>query len=265
MIPGKYELLKKRLKELGSVAVALTGGVNSCFLLKIAVEVLGHNVLAISLNSSIYIDEDLASPTLAVRKLGVLHIAEDFDHFTISGFKQNPSNRCYHCKKAFFSKIKDIAVAKGFSTVIDGSDLDDLREFPSAFKAFKELRIINPFVEVGLNKNEIQLVAKDTGCSCFDVPIQSCLATRFPYGVKITESTLKTVRKAEDFLKHLGFENTRARYNGDAVRIEVAPDDMELILQKKSEIVSGMKKLGFIYVSLDLQGYRLNSAAEALN
>lgn len=262
----KLELLKENMKRMGRLAVAFSGGVDSTFLLKVAHDVLGASVLAVTARSVTFPDREFREAADFVRELGIKHHVLVFDELEVPGFSDNPPDRCYLCKKELFSKIKAFAREQGIDHIADGSNLDDLDDYRPGMKALKELGVISPLKEAGLRKEEIRILSKEMGLPTWNKPGFACLSSRFPYGEKITEEKLDMVNQGEEFLISLGFDLVRVRCHGKIARIEVAVEARSKFFDTAlmDRIYLRFKEIGFTYVCLDLKGYRTGSMNETI-
>lgn len=260
----KFENLKKNLKKMGRVAIAFSGGVDSTFLLKVAFDVLKESAIAVTIVSSNFSKREIHETKCFTKKIGVKHNLVNFEVTDIVDFSKNNINRCYYCKKELFSKVKEFADENKINFVLDGSNADDINDYRPGMKALKEMGVISPLKEVGLTKKEIRNLSKDMNLDTWDKPSFACFASRFPYGTKITKSKLKQIEKAEDIIISLDVKQFRVRYHNKIARIEVLKDDFEKILTYSDKITREFKKLGFNYVTLDIEGYRKGSLNEGM-
>lgn len=264
-IEEKFTRLKLILREMGSVVVAFSGGVDSTFLLKVARDELGPEaVVALTATSPTYPEYEFKESCSLAREFKVRQIVVESNELEIPGFAQNDRRRCFHCKHELFSICRDKARELGFSAILDGSNADDLSDFRPGREAAQELQVRSPLLEVGLDKNEIRYISREMGLSTWHKQPFACLSSRFPYGTEITAERLKQVGNCETFLREKGFRNYRVRYHGETARIEVAPEELPRLLDEtlRMETVEAFKATGFTYVALDLQGYRTGSMNE---
>ena len=264
---GKLDALRSALRDFGSAAVAFSAGVDSTFLLRVAHEVLGDRVMAVTVSAPFVPPHEIEEATALCRELGVKHVVLDAALADIPSFAENPPDRCYHCKKALFGKMLEFARENGLAAVLEGSNLDDDGDYRPGRRAIRELGVCSPLHEAGLTKAEIRALSREMGLQTADKPSFACLASRFPYGERITAEGLDRVGRAEDWLRG-AFPNIgqlRVRCHGGTVaRIEVAPADIPRLAARATDIAAALRALGFTYVSLDLQGYRTGSLNEAL-
>jgi uncharacterized protein len=263
----KLENLKSDLKKMGKVLIAFSGGVDSTFLLKVAKETLADEVIAVIAQSPTYPEEEVESAKEICQGLKVKYQIIETDEFSDDNFIKNPKERCYFCKKELFSKLLQIAKENNIQYVLDGSNYDDKSDFRPGTIAKNELGVRSPLMELGFSKQEIRKYSKELGLPTWGKPSYACLASRIPYGTKITEEILKKVGEGEKFLKSLGFKQLRVRHHGSIARIEVEEKDIPRILEVdlRSQIINKFNKLGYIYVTLDLNGYRSGSMNEVLD
>jgi pyridinium-3,5-biscarboxylic acid mononucleotide sulfurtransferase len=259
--------LKSHIEKLGSLAVAYSGGVDSTFLLKVAHDVLQDRAIAVTARSSTYPEREFKEAAEFTRSAGIKHIIIQSEELDIEGFTNNPPNRCYLCKYELFSKIKEVAKKHGIKSIAEGSNIDDLGDYRPGMQAIKELGIISPLKDAGLSKDAIRKLSKQMGLPTWDKQPFACLASRFPYGEKITREKLAMVDKAEQYLLDFGFKQVRVRHHGDTARIEVAGNELEKFfnLELMDKVYKQFQEIGFAYVALDLKGYRTGSMNEVID
>ena len=266
MAAVKLERLKEMISECGKAVIAFSGGVDSTLLLSVADEVLGEDVLAVTVVSSFMPGHEKKESSEIARLIGARHEIVAIDENDIEGFTGNPADRCYICKKFLFSQVLGIAESEGIACVMDASNADDTGDYRPGLRALKELGIRSPLMEAGMTKEEIRGLSRDRNLPSWDKPAMACLATRVPYGEKITKEKLHQIDEAEEFLRSLGFGNCRVRHHGKLARIEVSPKRLEQLMKpdQRRQVTEHLKGLGFKYITLDLQGYRMGSLNEAI-
>ena len=266
ILSKKLNRLENYLREHEKIAVAYSSGVDSTFLLTVARNILGDNVLAITAESECFPKSENEESNKFCIDNGIKHLKMNISELEIDGFKDNPANRCYICKKELFTKMKDVAAENGFTNLAEGSNLDDIGDYRPGMKAVEELGILSPLRECEFTKAEIRELSNELNLYTWDKPSFACLASRFPYGEKITYEKLKMVEGAEEILANFGFRQKRVRIHGNVARIEILDIDFEKIIDGKirTEIVCKFKEIGFSYISLDLQGYRTGSMNEVI-
>ena len=265
-LKDKLDNLRNILSKMGSILIAYSGGVDSTFLLKVAREELGDRVTAVTVKSEIHHLSEITDAKKMAQKFKVKHLFMDIDILSNKKFINNPKERCYICKKEIFSRISEMAKELNLNFVADGSNHDDLSDYRPGMKAVRELKIRSPLQEALLTKDDIRLLSKEMDLPTWDKPSNSCLATRIPYGDEITLAKLKRIEKAEGFFHDLGIEQVRVRCHNKLAKIEVGEKDLLFLMEEdlRKKIISKLKQLGFIYITLDLQGYRTGSMNEEL-
>ncbi|MCL5027216.1 MAG: ATP-dependent sacrificial sulfur transferase LarE [Chloroflexi bacterium] len=260
----KLARLQEIVREMGSCVVAYSGGVDSTFLLKVAHDVLGDRVLGVTALSETYPAEELEEAVALARQMGARHMVLETQELENEAFASNPPTRCYFCKSELFSKLQGIAEKEGLQYVVDGFNVDDLGDFRPGMQAGQEKGVRSPLREAGMGKADIRALSQQMGLPTWDKPALACLSSRIPYGHRISREKLGQIGAAERFLREIGFRQLRVRHHDAIARIEVAPEEMPALLANADGIVTRLKQLGFLYVTMDLQGYRTGSMNEAL-
>jgi uncharacterized protein len=260
----KLEKLKESLRSRESIVIAFSGGVDSALLLKVAFDVLGDKILAVTAKASTFPEREFLEAVKFAKDRQIPMQTIFFDELNIEGFSKNPVNRCYLCKLQLLKNMKEIAKQKGYHFVAEGSNLDDLGDFRPGTQAISELGVVSPLRDAGLTKHEIRVLSREMGLDTWDKPSFACLASRIPYGEEITKEKLAMIEKAEQYLFDLGLEQVRVRHHGNIARIEVCEEDFERLMdpEVRKKINIRFNEIGYYYSSLDLKGYRTGSMNE---
>jgi uncharacterized protein len=266
MMSGKLDQLRAILRRMGRVLIAFSGGVDSTFLLRVAVEELGDNAVALTIRSPTAVEGDFDLAVTLAREFGVRHVVVDANELDIPGYAANPTNRCYFCKDNLYDVCAAEAPKLGITNIVDGANVDDLGDYRPGLRAANEHRIRHPLVEAQLNKREIRELSQALGLPTWDKPSSPCLSSRFPYGTAITREGLARVAGAERVLRGLGFPECRVRYHDQMARIEVPAQILPQLVtpEVRTVLVRELRALGFLYITVDLQGFRSGSLNEAL-
>ena len=263
----KYIALTSILKKMGSVAIGYSGGVDSTLLVKVAVDILGENAVAMIGRSETYPTREFEEAVRIAESVGARYVVVNTEETDILKFQENPVNRCYFCKTELFGKLDVIAEREGLHWIADGTITDDMRDFRPGMKAKSEKNVRSPLLEGGFSKADVRELSHHLGLPTWDKPAFACLSSRFPYGMGITKESLIKVDNAETFLRDEGFRFFRVRFHDEkTARIEVGPEEIARLVDNhlRERLVAHLKQLGFTYVTLDLQGYRAGSMNEAI-
>ncbi|RLB11635.1 MAG: ATP-dependent sacrificial sulfur transferase LarE [Deltaproteobacteria bacterium] len=267
MYSEKLQKLISYLRGLNSLIIAFSGGIDSTFLLYIAREHIKRLILFTSV-SAIHKSRDIEDARLIAQDLGIEHITIDTKELLIPEFIINDKNRCYYCKRNLFKNMSKIAREIGISYIAHGVNSDDMQDYRPGHRAAKEYGVLAPLVYAGLKKQEIRRAAMEMGIKIWDKPSSPCLATRIPYGQRITLDKLEMIDRAEALLQDMGYKEVRVRHYGDMAKIEVPESEIEGVIKVRDEILKGFRQIGFLYVTLDIEGFisgKLNRIIEGGN
>ncbi len=267
MLTKKLEELKNIFTEMEKALIAYSGGIDSTLVAKVAYDVLGDKALAVTAISPSLLPEDLEDARIQAAVIGISHEEVKTNEMENKNYTSNPINRCYFCKSELHDTLKPLALKRGYSYVVDGVNADDLRDYRPGIQAAKERGARSPLTEVGISKFEVRQLAKYLDLPWWDKPAQPCLSSRFPYGEEITLEKLQRVGRGERYLRDLGLKNLRVRSEKDTARIEILPEKIkEFVLTiDLPKLVEKFKEFGFIYVTLDLEGYRSGKLNQVLS
>lgn len=267
MLEQKLKQLKTIFAEMEQALIAYSGGIDSTLVAKIAYDVLGDRALAITAVSPSLLPEELEDARIQAAAIGITHEVVETHEMDNPNYTSNPINRCYFCKSELHDTLKPLALQRGYPYVVDGVNADDLGDYRPGIQAAKERGARSPLAEVGVTKAEVRELSKHLGLPWWDKPAQPCLSSRFPYGEEITVSKLQRVGRAEIYLRKLGLKNLRVRSVGDTARIELPPEQIKefVLTTDLPSIVSAFQEFGFMYVTLDLEGFRSGKLNQVLH
>ncbi|AFY78920.1 MAG: ATP-dependent sacrificial sulfur transferase LarE [Hydrococcus sp. C42_A2020_068] len=267
MLERKLARLKAIFAEMERALIAYSGGIDSSLVAKIAYDVLGDRALAITAVSPSLLPEELDDAQIQADEIGIRHELVETHEMENPNYTANPVNRCYFCKSELHDTLKPLALERGYPYVVDGVNADDLKDYRPGIQAAKERGVRSPLAEAGIAKAEVRQLSKQLGLSWWDKPAQPCLSSRFPYGEEITIAKLQRVGRAEVYLRKLGWKNLRVRSEGDTARIELLPEQIKefVLTTDLPQLVSTFQSYGFVYVTLDLEGYRSGKLNQVLN
>ena len=263
---NKLAQLKNLFVEMEQALIAYSGGIDSTLVVKVACDVLGDRALAITAVSPSLLPEELEAAKLQAQEIGIKHELVETQEMDNPQYTSNPINRCYFCKSELHDTLKPLALQRGYSYVIDGVNADDLKDYRPGIQAAKERGARSPLAELGITKMEVREISKLLGLPWWDKPAQPCLSSRFPYGEEITVEKLHRVGRAEIYLRQLGYRNLRVRSQEDTAKIELPPEAIKdfVLNTDLPQLVKVFQELGFLFVTLDLEGYRSGKLNQVL-
>ncbi|WP_019508677.1 ATP-dependent sacrificial sulfur transferase LarE [Pleurocapsa sp. PCC 7319] len=266
MSEQKLEQLKNLFQEMEQALIAYSGGVDSTLVAKIAHDVLGDRALAITAVSPSLLPEELIDAQTQAAQIGIKHEVVETHEMENPNYTSNPVNRCYFCKSELHDTLKPLAIERGYPYVVDGVNADDLQDYRPGIQAAKERGARSPLAEIGVSKAEVREISRSLGLPWWDKPAQPCLSSRFPYGEAITVTKLQRVGRAEIYLRQLGYQNLRVRSQADTAKIELPAVEISQFVQQVDlpKLVKTFQELGFLYVTLDLEGYRSGKLNQVL-
>jgi len=264
-IEDRLQELEGLIAPYGSALVAFSGGVDSSLALALAARALPKDrVLAVTSNNETYLPSELSLAQDFAESLGVEHLVVNTRELDNPNYASNPTNRCYFCKSTLYTDFAALAEERGYGCVVDGANADDEGDYRPGRKAAKELHVVSPLSDAGITKDEVRELALHLGLPSWDKPALACLSSRFPYGQEITPEKLTQVARAEEFMRREGFEQVRVRHHGEIARLEVGPQELERAFAERERITAELLDAGFLYVALDLAGYKSGSLNAAL-
>lgn len=265
-IERRLRELEEMVKPHGSALVAFSGGVDSSLALAVAARALPReSVLAVTSDNETYLPSELGPAKEFAASLGVEHLLVDTRELDNPDYASNPTNRCYFCKSTLYSDLARMASERGYGCVVDGANADDEGDYRPGRAAAKELAVVSPLSEARLGKEEVREISRYLSLPMWDKPALACLSSRFPYGEEINQEKLAQVARAEEFMREKGYRQVRVRHHGDLARLEVGGEELERAFSEREEITSELVEAGFLYVTLDLAGYRAGSLNAALD
>jgi uncharacterized protein len=266
MLELKLERLRNLFVEMERAAIAYSGGIDSTLVAKVAYDVLGDRALAVTAKSPSLLPEELADAIAQAQSIGIKHQIVETHELDNPNYASNPVNRCYFCKSELHDTLKPLALKLGYAYVVDGVNADDLQDYRPGIQAARERGARSPLAELGITKMEVREIAKSIGLSCWNKPAQPCLSSRFPYGEEITIAKLNRVGRAEIYLRKLGYENVRVRSTDDTAKIELPTELIQQFVTHTNliDLTEAFRSLGFVYVTLDLEGYRSGKLNQTL-
>lgn len=263
-LEAKYRRLREILTEMGAVVVGYSGGVDSTLVLKVAHDTLGTKTLAVIGDSEAFPQGEVEAALKVAREMGVEVVLRATHELKNERFRVNNPDRCYHCKTELFSVLAEVAQERGIRWIADGSHAGDTDDYRPGMRAGEERGVRSPLKEAGIGKEEIRRLAQHLGLSNWDKPSFACLSSRFPYGTVITPQLLAQVDGCEKYLRELGFRQFRVRHHDTVCRLEVEPQDFPRVLALREQITARLRELGYLYVTLDLEGFRSGKMNDAL-